>query len=201
MFDTKTMIWKKITVHAAHSNVIRTGHCAIPCSTGILFFAGLVSERRTSSELYHLNLFGFSSQRKRTHPPPLTFPLIRANEEPSAPIGSFQHTSLRGIESGGGGGGETGSVDEGVEYEEDEEEVQEQGQERRSDTVARRVTGFGEHLMGTILQGLLGPGPPPAESRERQRGDKRSVRKGYLRIKEVPLPRGGTVGAQDGGEG
>lgn len=35
-----------------------TGHCAIPCSTGVLYIGGMCENGRTTSEVLHFNMFG-----------------------------------------------------------------------------------------------------------------------------------------------
>ena len=41
-----------------HISCYITGHCAIPCSTGVLYIGGMCENGRTTSEVLHFNMFG-----------------------------------------------------------------------------------------------------------------------------------------------
>lgn len=69
LFDTDERSWEKLSIQGM--NDTRTGHCAIPCSSGILYFGGLVSETQSSSQVMHLNLFGISNEKTLSHLPQL----------------------------------------------------------------------------------------------------------------------------------
>ena len=63
IYDVTRHIWSKLTLESwtgdAGSQLSpRTGHCAIPCTTGIVFFGGLLPHLAVTSELLHLDLFG-----------------------------------------------------------------------------------------------------------------------------------------------
>ena len=63
IYDITRHIWSKLTLESWTGDTgsqlsPRTGHCAIPCSTGIVFFGGLLPHLAVTDELLHLDLFG-----------------------------------------------------------------------------------------------------------------------------------------------
>jgi len=57
LFDTEVRSWERVRASGDPVNP-RTGHCAIPSSSGIIFFGGLVSKTSCCSEAVHLDMFG-----------------------------------------------------------------------------------------------------------------------------------------------
>lgn len=70
LFDTDERSWEKLSVQ--YMNDARTGHCAIPCPSGILYFGGLVSESQSSSQVMHLDLFGASAEPDQSPSPSIS---------------------------------------------------------------------------------------------------------------------------------
>ena len=100
MYDVTRHIWSKLTLESwtgdAGSQLSpRTGHCAVPCTTGIVYFGGLLPHLAVTDELLHLDLFG-------------CYPTLSSSSGQSSRTSSSS-TSDAGAEhahnSGNGGGG------------------------------------------------------------------------------------------------
>jgi N-acetylneuraminic acid mutarotase len=63
MYDTRHNQWERFNVRGK-SPLERTGHAAIPCAEGVLFFGGLTSLQHATSEVLFLDLFGSEAQVK-----------------------------------------------------------------------------------------------------------------------------------------
>ena len=99
LFDVSAKRWKMLITSDSFSD--RTGHCAILCSSGIIFFGGLKQASpkatigsRYSNELILVNLFGVFSEESSECPSTLSSTGPRNSSHPESYVGGdFQSIS------------------------------------------------------------------------------------------------------------
>ena len=66
IYDTILNEWLQVKYDESHRLLLRSGLCAIPCSSGVIYFGGLVNnENEPCRDVVHLNLFGITDVDKK----------------------------------------------------------------------------------------------------------------------------------------